>query len=74
MKATLLVIVSLAALTFVSVAAPGASAVGYCTTFTGSCDGYIVCIGTQTSYSHLTHCQTGVREPPCTCDPWPQPL
>ena len=73
LRATFFVIAALLTLGFVTCLTPEASAVGYCTAATGHCDGYIVCVGTQTSYGHLTHCQYGVREPDCTCDPMPEP-
>ena len=69
MKATPIVLAALLAFGFVTLVTPEASAVGYCTALTGHCDGYIVCVGTQTSYGHLTNCQYGIREPDCTCDP-----
>lgn len=73
MRATLLVIATLVAVSSFAFFAPEANAVGYCTSVTGDCDGWIVCIGEHTSNGVITSCQFGIEEPYCTCDPYPTP-
>ncbi|MEA3200581.1 MAG: hypothetical protein QOE90_2009 [Thermoplasmata archaeon] len=72
MKATLLVLASLLALTAVSTAAPGASAIGYCTFATGDCTGYFVCVGPQYGDDgQIVGCSgANVPIPPCACQPY----
>ena len=72
MKTTLLVLASLLAFTAISMAAPEASAIGYCTFATGNCTGYFVCIGPQYDENgQIVGCSgTNVPIPPCACQPY----
>ncbi|GEM_PF-4642767 len=72
MRTTTLVLSALVALSAIALAMPGGDAVGTCNAVTGHCDGYLVCVGTQTSYGHLTHCEHGIPAP-SPCDPCPPP-
>lgn len=72
MRASAIVLVGLLALSSLTLVAPPASAVGYCTAATGHCQGWIVCVGESTNQWGGISCQYGIRQPcdPTYCDPW----
>ncbi|MEA3200584.1 MAG: hypothetical protein QOE90_2012 [Thermoplasmata archaeon] len=68
MRALLLSLVLVAGVA--AFALPGASAFSDCTSVTGNCDGWFVCLNAQRDANGQLTCDVGVQNPPpCACLP-----